>query len=107
MNRLAHARQDPVQSTLQDLVQRYRMNDPVGDIAHHFMLANTVKTIYVNRRQHRGLVAGALGIVVLDKRHHLIPSPIARQILALEPCVPVIIAERNAVNDGVPDDLIW
>jgi len=83
------------------------MNDPTGDIAHHFALTGTVKTIYVNQRQHKGLASGELGIIVFDKRHHLVPVSIALQIQYADSRIPVIIAEQNTVNDGVPDDLIW
>ena len=86
---------------------KHRMNDPAGDIAHHFAMTDTVKTIYVNRRQHRELVSGVLGIVVLDHRHHLVPAAIARGIRAIDPVAAVIIAKPDGKYDGVPDDLVW
>ena len=95
------------QIMLQKLVSDSRRNDPSGDIAHHFSLNGAIKTVYVNRRQHEELARGELAIVVLSRRHHLVSTDVAVKVKELDPHIPVVITKTQAIDDGVPDDLMW
>ncbi|MDH3588886.1 MAG: DUF2058 domain-containing protein [Gammaproteobacteria bacterium] len=92
---------------LQKLVSESRLNDPSGDIAHHFSLNGAIKTVYVNRRQHEELTCGELAIVVLSRRHHLVSAHVAAKVKELDPHIPVVITKALPIDDGVPDDLMW
>ncbi len=112
---LAESAEKALRRKIQELVQSGRLNHPQADLAYHFVKGKRIKRIYVTQAQRAQLTAGAIVIAALDGDHHLLPRPLAEQLLALAPQTVVC---GGAEGDGgpsevdcdqhpVPDDISW
>jgi len=98
---------------LWQLVRDNRVAREHGDLAYNFSDGKTLKRLYVNAEQQRGLVEGRLAIVRQDAFYELVPAAVAERLAAHDPAL-VLVLNRPA-DDGdddyaeykVPDDLIW
>lgn len=112
---LAESAEKALRRKIQELVQSGRLNHPQADVAYHFVKGKRIKRIYVTQAQRAQLTAGAIVIAALDGDHHLLPRPLAEQLLALAPqtvvCGGVEGEEHAGDVDGdqhpVPDDVTW
>ncbi len=91
---------------LKKLLELSRLNDPAGNIPHHFVCDGRIKTIYVTAEQRQALADGTLAIVVLD-RYHLVPLAVAQRIQSLGKWITVVTTDDCSARDDVPDHLIW
>jgi uncharacterized protein YaiL (DUF2058 family) len=100
---------------IQGLIQSGRLNHPGADVVYYFVKGKRIKRIYVTQAQRAQLTAGAIVIAALDGDHHLLPRPVAEQLLALAPQTVVCggaEGDRRPIEvDGdqhpVPDDITW
>ena len=112
---LAESAKKALRRKIQELVQAGRLNHPQADVAYNFVKGRRVKRIYVTQAQRAQLAAGAIVIAALDGDHHLLPRPLAEQLLALAPQTVVCGGTegdgRPSEIDGdqhpVPDDVVW
>jgi hypothetical protein len=112
---LAESAKKALGRKIQELVQSGRLNHPQADVAYNFVKGKRIKRIYVTQAQRAQLTAGAIVIAALDGDHHLLPRPLAEQLLALAPQT-VVCGGADADGgpsdvDGdqhpVPDDISW
>lgn len=91
------------------LIDAHRVNDDAAEFVFHFTRGDRVKHVYVTEAQRRDLARGVLAIAGFRARHHLVPAHVADEIHALRPEIFVFRADAagDAVDDGVPDDLVW
>ncbi len=112
---VAESAKKTLRRKIQELVQSGRLNHPDADLVYNFVKGKRIKRIYVTQAQRAQLTAGAIVIAALDGDHHLLPRPVAEQLLALAPQTVVC---GGAEGDGhpseidgdqhpVPDDIIW
>ncbi len=112
---LAESAEKALRRKIQELVQSGRLNHPQAEVAYNFVKGKRIKRIYVTQEQRAQLTAGAVVIAVLDGDHHLLPRPLADQLLALAPQTVVCGGAegdgRPSEVDGdqhpVPDDITW
>jgi uncharacterized protein YaiL (DUF2058 family) len=98
---------------LWQLVRDNRIARDHGDLAYNFSDGKTLKRLYVNSEQQRGLVEGRLAIVRQDAFYELVPVAIAERLAAHDPAL--VLVHNQPADDGdddyaeykVPDDLIW
>ena len=115
---VAESAKKALRRKIQELVETGRLNHPEADIAYSFVKGKRIKRIYVTEEQRTQLTAGAIVIAALDGDHHLLPLPVAEQLLALAPQTVVCggaegdgsgAASSEAGNHEhpVPDDVSW
>ena len=98
---------------LWQLVRDNRIARDHGDLAYNFSDGKTLKRLYVNSEQQRGLVEGRLAIVRQDAFYELVPVAIAERLASHDPAL--VLVHNQPADDGdddyaeykVPDDLIW
>lgn len=112
----ANADRKALRARVKTLLRRQRLNDPDGDIAHHFVVGKHVRRLYVTDEQQKRLVAGQLTIVVLGERSYLVPTEITQELAGLDLDITIVAAnDRREKEDNeaaygmyqVPDDLRW
>lgn len=90
-------------------------NDGKGEITHYFQFGRKVRQVMVTSRQQEQLVAGDLGIVVMDGITYLVERSLADTVQRDDPdaCVVIHDGEDSAAVDDeykdyvIPDDLQW
>ena len=112
---VAESAKKALRRKIQELVETGRLNHPEADIAYSFVKGKRIKRIYVTEEQRAQLTAGAIVIAALDGDHHLLPLPVAEQLLALAPQTVVCGGAEGDGRPGevdgdqhpVPDDISW
>ncbi len=114
---VAESAKKALRRKIQELVETGRLNHPEADIAYSFVKGKRIKRIYVTEEQRAQLTAGAIVIAALDGDHHLLPLPVAEQLLALAPQTVVCggaegdggpsEVDGDADQHPVPDDISW
>lgn len=106
---------------IRDLLDRHAQNDRNAEFAFSFMRDETVRRVYVTKKQRLELAAGELAIVGFRRRHHIVPASVADEIRTLRPIVFVHRADAADTAPGsdaaakddpyraypIPDDLHW
>ena len=106
---------------IRDLLDRHAQNDRNAEFAFSFMREETVRRVYVTKKQRLELAAGELAIVGFRRRHHIVPASVADEIRTLRPIVFVHRADAADTAPGsdaaakddpyraypIPDDLHW
>ncbi|MCH9698430.1 MAG: DUF2058 domain-containing protein [Gammaproteobacteria bacterium] len=108
-----------IDAQIQQLIETHSIQlnqDQNDDIAYHFQVGNTVKTIYVNPSLRTQLSDGKMAIIKFDNRYIILPVSVAEKTHELKSELLIIInqpGEDDADSiDGyegydVPSDLIW
>ncbi|OBS10552.1 DUF2058 domain-containing protein [Acidihalobacter prosperus] len=119
---LNQARQEALKAkaeaaALRQLIESNRASEWEGNIAHHFVDGDKVKTLYVNRETHTRLGSGVLRIARLDDGYALVPAAAAEKIAQrdADALVATARAEESMSDEDrahyarfeVPDDLMW
>ena len=112
---LAESAKKALRRKIRELIQSGRLNHPDADVVYNFVKGKRIKRIYVTQAQRAQLTAGAIVIAALDGDHHLLPRPVAEQLLALAPQTVVCGGAEGDGRPGevdgdqhpVPDDISW
>ena len=93
---------------LAELVKDKALNVANGDIARHFPYGGKIKRVHVTEAQLKALNAGELGVVQVNGRYLLLDAALLAQAEAIYPqAIALKVDPGAAVEDDVPDDLVW
>lgn len=104
---------------VRELAEQNRQNKPAADIAFNVLAGKKIRKIYVTEEQRRALIAGRLGVVVIEGRSHIVPDKAAERVMELHAATPVYLQRPDTESDAkkgeddpyadykIPDDLIW
>ena len=124
---------EELNSHIRKLLDDNRQNVAEAEVPYNFMRETRIKKLYVTEEQRRQLLSGELSIAGYRRVHHVIPTPVAEEILALRSEIFVHRAgetsptasdspTENETSPGapseldstlpsssedVPDDLVW
>jgi uncharacterized protein YaiL (DUF2058 family) len=103
------ARKKEIKRKLQELLGGKALNREDADQPRNFEFAGKIRRLYVTADQLRQLNSGDLGILMHAGRALLVSRDIAQQAQAISPEAVALLVDPNApaVDDGVPDDLVW
>lgn len=94
---------------LQEVLAGKPLNANDADQPRNFEFAGKIRRIYVTNDQLARLNAGALGVVMHGGRALLVERGVVLAVQAIAPEVVALLVDPDApaVDDGVPDDLMW
>lgn len=102
---------------LRQIIESNRMSGFEGDVAYNFADESTVKTLNVNKKTQRALVAGTIRLARFVGSYALIPAEAADKVGLRDSSILIPLAavdESISQEDQdyyaqfeVPDDLIW
>lgn len=102
---------------LRQIIESNRISGFEGEIAYNFADKSTVKTLNVNKKTQRALVAGTIRLARFEGGYALIPAEAADKVNQRDSSVLIPLAgvdESISQEDQdyyaqfeVPDDLIW
>lgn len=94
---------------LQALLAGQALNREDAEQFRGFEYAGKIRRVYVTAGQLRMLNAGELGVVMHAGRANIVTRDIALAAQAIAPEVVALLVDPDApaVDDGVPDDLVW
>lgn len=104
-------------AAVRQLIESNRLNGYEGDVAYNFVDDQAVKTLNVNSKTHRELVAERLRIARFDGGYALIPQETAEKVAQRDAQVLIALSvtdESISKEDQayyaqfeIPDDLVW
>ncbi len=95
---------------IQQLLVGNALNRAEADQPRNFEYAGRIRRVYVDAAQLLALNAGQLGVVQQGGHYVLVTCAVARQVQAIDPHHVALLVDPQAtaaVDDGVPDDLMW
>ncbi|WP_019556151.1 DUF2058 domain-containing protein [Thiomicrorhabdus arctica] len=102
---------------LRQIIETNRMSGFEGDVVYNFADESTVKTLSVNKKIQRALVAGTIRLARFEGGYALIPIEAANKVDQRDHSVLIsmaVVDESISQEDQdyyaqfeVPDDLIW
>lgn len=108
------------QAEVKQIIESNKLTGYEGDIAYNFADVNSVKTLSVNQKTHKGLSNESIRIARLESAYVLIPAEAAQKIELRDGSVLIPIAESADIDHSlskedqeyyakfaIPDDLVW
>jgi uncharacterized protein len=94
---------------IQQLLDGHTLNKADADQPRNFQYGEKIRRIYVDAEQLRALNAGELAVVQQAGRYLLVTRALAEQVREIDPHQVALLVDAAdaAVDDGVPDDLMW
>lgn len=86
------------------------LNKADAELVRNFEYGGKIRRMHVDAAQLAALNAGELGIVQFGGRYLLVARDVAAQVGAIDAHHLALLVDPNAsvaVDDGVPDDLVW
>ena len=111
-------KQNEEKARIKQIVDQAKIKDYVGDTAFNFQFNNKVKTLYLNKDNYDGLVAGSIGLCQIDNVIFILPNSTVSKINEINPDYVVLHQDKlnsttETVDDDpyadyeIPDDLMW
>ncbi|HET9819865.1 MAG TPA: DUF2058 family protein [Rhodanobacteraceae bacterium] len=94
---------------LQALLAGRMLNRDDAEQVRNFEFAGRIRRVHVTPDQLRQLNAGDLGVVMHGGRAGIVARDLALEVQAIAPEAVALLVDPGspAVDDGVPDDLMW
>ena len=111
-------KQNEEKARIKQIVDQAKIKDYEGDTAFNFQFNNKVKTLYLNKDNYDGLVAGSIGLCQIDNVIFILPNSTVSKINEINPDYVVLHQDKlntttEKVDDDpyadyeIPDDLMW
>ena len=90
---------EQLNTQIRKLLDDNRQNVEDAEVPYNFMRENRIKKLYVTDEQRRQLLGGELAIAGYRRIHHVIPTLVAEEILALR---SEIFVHRATIDSPTP-----